>query len=44
LDAWSYGMKIVGEDAVGLGEAIGECAAVYAASDQAGVTGLQATR
>jgi len=44
LDAWSCGMKVVGDDAVGLGEAIGECAAVYEATDQAGVSGLQATR
>lgn len=44
LDAWSYGMKIIGADADGLGEAIGECAAVYEATDQAGATGLEAAR
>ena len=44
LDAWSYGMKIIGADADGLGEAIGECAAVYEAIDQAGVVGLEPAR
>ena len=42
LAAWSYGMKIIGVGAEGLGGAIGECAAVYEATDQAGAAGLEA--
>lgn len=44
LDKWAYGMQVIAQDAQGLADALGDCAATYTQVDSACAAALAAWR